>query len=47
MRDKYKATKTSFLSGFENYAEDGYSSHMNFVLSNGDRSAQRDEHTPT
>ena len=44
MRDKYKATETPFLTGFEKiYKENGTSAAMNFVLSNGDRSNQRDE----
>ncbi len=47
MRDKYQATGTPFLSGFESDAEDGYSSHMNFILSNGDRSTQREEDDTT
>ncbi len=47
MRDKYQATGTPFLSGFENYLEDGESGSFNFILSNGDRSAQRDENWPT
>ncbi len=41
-RDKYEATGTPFLSGFELYKEDGIDNCMNFILSNGDRSAQRD-----
>ncbi len=47
MRDKYQATGTPFLSGFENLREDGYSRYMNFILSNGDRSKQIDEEYPT
>ncbi len=47
MTDKYKATGTPFLSGFENYKKDGDSIYMNFILSNGDRSTQRDEKYPT
>ncbi len=47
MRDKYQATGTPFLSGFENETEDGGSPSMNFILSNGDRSKQRDEDWPT
>ena len=47
MRDKYKATETPFLSGFKNSAKDGTSCRMNFFLSNGDRSTQRDEYWPT
>ena len=47
MRDKYKATETPFLTGFENFREDGTDTTMNFVLSNGDRSKQRDASHPT
>ena len=47
MRDKYKATETPFLSGFENANENGLSSCINVVLSNGDRSKQRDPGYPT
>ena len=47
MRDKYKATETPFLTGFESYDKDGYRCNMNFVLSNGDRSKQRDASYPT
>jgi hypothetical protein len=47
IRDKYNATGTPFLSGFENYLEDGTHISMNFILSNGDRSKQRDRQWPT
>ncbi len=47
MRDKYQATGTPFLSGFESYREDGTSASMNFILSNGDRSKQIDKTYPT
>ena len=47
MRDKYKATETPFLSGFENADKDGRSCRMNFVLSNGDRSKQIEKEYPT
>jgi hypothetical protein len=44
MRFKYWFTGTPFLSGFENSSEHGTDScYMNFILSNGDRSTQRDE----
>ncbi len=43
MRDKYQATGTPFLSGFENYYKNGNHESMNFILSNGDRSKQRTE----
>ena len=35
------------LCGFENNREDGEGQKFNFVLSNGDRSTQRDEIAPT
>ncbi len=35
------------LAGFENNREDGTGWKMNFILSNGDRSHQRDERWPT
>ena len=47
MRDEYQATGTPFLSGFENYFDDGSSCSMNFILSNGDRSKQKDGRWPT
>ncbi len=43
MRDKYQATGTPLLSGFENSDKDGTNFSMNFILSNGDRSKQRDD----
>ncbi len=46
MRDKYQATGTPFLSGFEK-CQNGNNVHMNFILSNGDRSKQRDKYAPT
>ena len=33
----------NFLTGFENNEKKGYGERFNFVLSNGDRSTQRDE----
>ncbi len=42
MRFKYWFTGTPFLSGFENNCENGTDELMNFILSNGDRSTQRD-----
>jgi len=47
MRDKFKSTGMPFLNGFESNREDGESDFMNFIMSNGDRSTQRDEHAPT
>ncbi len=35
------------LSGFKNSMKNGEGDYLNFVLSNGDRSTQRDEHLPT
>jgi len=47
MRDKFQATGMPFLNGFESPKEDGESDFMNFIMSNGDRSTQRDNEKPT
>ena len=46
MIDKWNGVLYS-LCGFENNIENGGGWHLNFILSNGDRSTQRDEYYKT
>jgi hypothetical protein len=48
MRDGYKARGvTPYITGFENNRKDSGGSKFNIIMSNGDRSVQRDDDYPT
>ena len=47
VREMLKKTALNTLIGFENTLENGKGHYFNFILSNGARSKQRDEHHPT
>jgi hypothetical protein len=47
LQEWFKTRALHALIGFENNRADGSGNRFNFILSNGTRSTQRDEHAPT
>jgi hypothetical protein len=47
LQEWFKTRALHKLAGFENNCESGIGTKFNFILSNGARSTQRDEYTPT
>ena len=48
MRNEYTAKEViPYIAGFESNEEDGEGLNFNIILSNGQRSTQRDEKDPT